>query len=81
MKCMCCKFDNCRKEFDRHRSNTAFYAVDRQFNAVGELIAAKGEGFGDRICAIHMDSIREWLDGVFAYYERMRGGVYLPKAR
>jgi hypothetical protein len=38
MKCICCKFDNSVKEFEKHQSNTSFSALDQQFTAIANML-------------------------------------------
>lgn len=78
MKCVCCKFDNCKAEFEKHRSNTSFLSLDTQFDVAADLIH-KPADFVDRVCEQHKWRIKEWLDGVFAYYDTLKPGVRLTK--
>lgn len=80
MKCICCKFDNCKKEFEKHRSNTSFSALDAQFSTVAELIHAP-EAFVDKVCLQHVNTMKTWLDGVFVFYDSLKGGVMLTKVK
>lgn len=78
MKCFCCKFDNCRAEFDKRRNNTSFSALNRKFSEFGLLIADV-----DKLCASMCDSHKvngiAWIDQVFRYYDTLKSGVLLPK--
>ena len=79
-KCVCCKFDNCKAEFDRHRSNTSFFALDTQFCIVAELMENPGF-FTNRVCGPHKQAMKAWLDGVFSLYDSLKPGVRLVKIR
>ncbi len=79
-KCVCCKFDNCRTEFNKHHSNTSFTSLESQFRTINEFLA-KPEDFINRVCERHVQTMKEWLDGVFVFYDTLRAGVLLPRIR
>ena len=79
MKCICCKFDNCKKEFNFHRSNTSFSALDRQFGSIAEMIQAHGEGFQDKVCDRHKSCIWAWIDDLYRFADVLRPGVPMTK--
>ena len=80
MKCICCKFDNCRVEFLKHRSNTSFDALSRQFDVLSVLLRDL-PSFADRVCEQHRLDIVSWIDYMFKFYDSMKEGVHLPKIR
>lgn len=77
-KCICCKFDNCKREFEKHRSNTSFSALSTQFDTVAVLLR-QPQDYVDKVCSSHTDTIYTWIHGVFTYYDSLKGGVKLVK--
>lgn len=77
-KRIACEFDNCQREFERHRSHTSFSALDAQFKVVADLMRDPIRYIG-RLCDRHTSMVKEWLDGVLRLHDELRGGVPLVK--
>ena len=80
-KCVCCKFDNCRKEFEKHQSHTTFYNMERQIEVIADMLNKEGEGYQDKICDQHKKNIPEFIESAYEVYQSMRSGVRLPIIR
>jgi len=77
-QCICCKFDNCKAEFQKHKSNTTFSALEAQFERVAECIEHP-QDFAHTVCLQHCINVGTWLEDVFEFYDSLKGGVSLPK--
>ena len=80
-KCICCKFDNCRKEFEKHQSHTTFSAMERQIEVICDFLNGSGDGYLDKICDYHKAHISEFINAAYNTYQTMRVGVRLPVIR
>jgi hypothetical protein len=79
-KCPACKFDNCRAEFMSHPSNTSFSSLELQLQRISSgLKEDKIEEWVKTLCPTHVALGSGWLDGVWAYYDKLKEGVLLPK--
>ena len=88
--CICCKFNNCRHEFEKHRNHTTFSSLDRWFSELAKFSDAVLNGnteiikkYVGAMCVTHTPSevTTSWVMEAWAYFDTLKKGVLLPKIK